>query len=134
MKSVMQQITPHTPLRKPGPAGAAMGGVSGDGPAAGFFMAADTPDTIIVPEEEIDESLDQPWHVIVYDDPVNLMNYVTLIIQRIFGYPAATAEKIMMEVHTNGKSVVWTGSAERAEHYVQQLHSSQLLAAMKKAG
>jgi ATP-dependent Clp protease adaptor protein ClpS len=100
------------------------------------FMAAaiDAPDTVVIPEEEIDESLDQPWHVIVYDDPVNLMNYVTLILQRIFGYPVETAERMMMEVHTRGKSVVWTGGRERAEYYVQQLQSSQLLAAMKKAG
>ncbi len=105
-----------------------------DKPAGEFFLATDSPDTIVVPEEEIDESLDQPWHVIVYDDPVNLMNYVTLILRRVFGYPAETAERMMMEVHTRGKSVVWTGPAERAEHYVQLLHASQLLAAMKKAG
>lgn len=91
-------------------------------------------ETIVLPEEEIDESLDQPWHVIVYDDPVNLMNYVTMVIQRVFGYPADTAERMMLEVHTRGKSVVWTGGRERAEHYTQQLQSYQLLAAMKKAG
>ncbi len=91
-------------------------------------------ETVILPEEEIDESLDQPWHVVVYDDPVNLMSYVTMVIQRIFGYPAGTAERMMMEVHQKGKSVVWTGGRERAEHYVQQLQSYQLLAAMKKAG
>ncbi len=91
-------------------------------------------DIDILPEEDIDESLDQPWHVIIYDDPVNLMNYVTMVIMRIFGYPAGTAERMMMEVHTRGKSVVWTGGRERAEHYVQQLQSYQLLAAMKKAG
>ncbi len=91
-------------------------------------------ETVILPEEEIDESLDQPWHVIVYDDPVNLMNYVTMVIQRVFGYPAGTAERMMLEVHQKGKSVVWTGGRERAEHYVQQLQSYQLLAAMKKAG
>jgi ATP-dependent Clp protease adaptor protein ClpS len=99
-----------------------------------FSLGTGAPDTIVVPEEEIDESLDQPWHVIVYDDPVNLMSYVTMVIQRIFGYPSGTAERMMLEVHTRGKSVVWTGGRERAEHYVQLLHSSQLLADMKKAG
>jgi ATP-dependent Clp protease adaptor protein ClpS len=112
---------------------AAKGGL-GSVPRGKVSMAIDAPDTEIIPEEEIDESLDQPWHVIVYDDPVNLMHYVTLILQRIFGYPPGTAERMMMEVHTLGKSVVWTGARERAEHYVQLLHSSQLLAAMKKAG
>jgi ATP-dependent Clp protease adaptor protein ClpS len=106
--------------------------VSGFG--GSFSLAIESPDKIIVPEEEIDESLDQPWHVIVYDDPVNLMSYVTMVLQRIFGYPTGTAERMMMEVHTRGKSVVWTGGRERAEHYVQLLHSSQLLADMKKAG
>jgi ATP-dependent Clp protease adaptor protein ClpS len=92
------------------------------------------PAIVVIPEEDIDESLDQPWHVIIFDDPVNLMSYVTMVIQRIFGYPAGTAERMMLEVHTKGKSVVWTGGRERAEHYVQQLQSYQLLAAMKKAG
>ena len=53
-------------------------------------------ETIVLPEEEIDESLDQPWHVIVYDDPVNLMSYVTMVIQRVFGYPSGTAERMML--------------------------------------
>ena len=107
----------------------------GTGAGAGTGTGTGTGTEItIVPEEEIDESLDQPWHVIIYDDPVNLMSYVTMVIQRIFGYPAGTAERMMLEVHTHGKSVVWTGSREHAEHYVQQLQSYQLLAAMKKAG
>lgn len=100
--------------------------------------ASSPPDTgteiTILPEEDVDESIDQPWHVLIYDDPVNLMSYVTLIIQRIFGYPPQVAERMMLEVHNQGKSVVWTGDHERAEHYVQQLQSSQLLAALKKAG
>jgi ATP-dependent Clp protease adaptor protein ClpS len=97
-----------------------------------------TPDTdtevTILPEDEVDESLDQPWHVVIYNDPVNLMSYVTMIIRRIFGYPEATAERMMLEVHNNGKSIVWTGDREKAELYVQQLQSYQLLAALKKAG
>ncbi len=91
-------------------------------------------ETVVIPAEEIDESLDQPWHVLIYDDPVNLMSYVTMVIRRVFGYPEGTAERMMMEVHTRGKSIVWTGDREKAELYVQQLQSYQLLAAMKKAG
>jgi ATP-dependent Clp protease adaptor protein ClpS len=90
--------------------------------------------TTIIPEEEVDESLDQPWHVVIYDDPVNLMGYVTMVIRRVFGYPENTAERMMLEVHTKGRSIVWTGDREKAELYVQQLQSYQLLAAMKKAG
>jgi len=77
--------------------------------------------------------LDTPWHVIVYDDPVNLMSFVTLVLQRVFGYPKEKAEKLMLEVHHAGFSVVWTGQRERAEFYVQQLQMHQLKAAMKKA-
>lgn len=91
-------------------------------------------DTRILPEEDVDETLDQPWHVVIYDDPVNLMTYVTMVIRRIFGYPEGTAERMMLEVHSKGKSIVWTGDREKAELYVQQLQSYQLLAAMKKAG
>ncbi|MDF1741901.1 MAG: ATP-dependent Clp protease adapter ClpS [Verrucomicrobiales bacterium] len=88
-------------------------------------------DEITLTETETD--LDTPWNVIVYDDPVNLMNFVTLVLKRVFGYPQEKAESLMMEVHKAGKSVVWTGEREKAELYVQQLQSFQLLAAMKRA-
>ena len=93
-------------------------------------MAIDL-DEITLTETETD--LDTPWNVIVYDDPVNLMNFVTLVLKRVFGYPQAKAESLMMEVHKAGKSVVWTGEREKAELYVQQLQSFQLLAAMKRS-
>ncbi|MEM9016214.1 MAG: ATP-dependent Clp protease adapter ClpS [Verrucomicrobiota bacterium] len=88
---------------------------------------------ITITETETETDLDIPWNVIVYDDPVNLMNFVTLILQRIFGYPKEKAETLMLEVHQKGQSIVWSGRKERAEMYVQQLQSYQLLAAMKKA-
>ncbi len=88
---------------------------------------------ITITEEETEVDLDTPWNVIVYDDPVNLMSFVTLVIQRVFGYAKTKAESMMMEVHQKGQSVVWTGEREQAELYVQQLQSHQLLAAMKKS-
>lgn len=81
-----------------------------------------------------DSSLDQPWHVIIFNDPVNLMHYVTKVIMRVFGYPQEQAERMMMDVHHRGRCTVWTGERERAEHYVQQLQSWQLLCSMQKAG
>lgn len=87
----------------------------------------------IIPKTEILTELDQPWNVIIHDDPVNLMNYVTKIIMKIFGYPKEKAEIMMLEVHEQGRSVVWSGGKERAELYVQQLHSYQLSASMEKA-
>ena len=88
--------------------------------------------TRVITETETDSELDQPWNVVVYDDPVNLMGFVTMILRRIFGYSEEKATALMLEVHQAGKSVVWTGNREKAEFYVQQLQSHQLLAAMKK--
>ncbi len=88
-------------------------------------------DEITLTETETD--LDRPWNVIVYDDPVNLMSFVTLVLKRVFGYPQEKAEALMLEVHRNGLSVVWSGEREMAELYVQQLQAHQLLAAMKKS-
>ncbi len=90
-------------------------------------------DEIAITETETETDLETPWNVIVYDDPVNLMSFVTLVLKRVFGYPQEKAEAMMLEVHKLGQSVVWTGAKEKAELYVQQLQSHQLLAAMKKA-
>jgi len=76
---------------------------------------------------------DVPWNVVVLDDPVNLMAYVTMVLKRVFGYNQARAEILMMEVHQQGCSVVWTGTREKAEFFVQQLHSFQLRATMEKS-
>ena len=88
--------------------------------------------TQVITDTETDSELDQPWNVVIYDDPVNLMGFVTMVIRRIFGYSEEKATALMLEVHQGGKSVVWTGNREKAEFYVQQLQSHQLLAAMKK--
>ena len=90
-------------------------------------------DEITITETETDVEHDLPWNVVVHDDPVNLMNFVTLILKRVFGYPQEKAESLMLEVHNLGKSIVWTGNKEKAELYVQQLQSYQLLAKMEKA-
>jgi len=73
------------------------------------------------------------WNVLVFDDPVNLMDYVTRVFQKVFGYPREKAEQLMMTVHTAGKALVWAGERERAELYVQQLHGFQLQATLEKA-
>lgn len=73
-----------------------------------------------------------PWTVIVYDDPVNLMQYVTMVFKKVFGYSDQKATALMMQVHQKGRSLVWSGEKEKAEFYVQQLHSYQLNASMEK--
>jgi ATP-dependent Clp protease adaptor protein ClpS len=86
-------------------------------------------------EETLSEDdLDIPWQVVVHNDPVNLMSYVTMVFQRVFGYPREKAEKHMLEVHHKGRSVLWAGRREPAELYVQQLHGYLLLATLEKAG
>ena len=88
----------------------------------------ENPDTKTKPKE----GLDKPWKVIVYNDPVNLMNFVIFAFRKVFGYSDEKARQLMMEVHEKGKSIVWTGHREKAELYVQQLQSLQLLAALKR--
>ena len=78
------------------------------------------------------EDLDLPWQVVVHNDPVNLMSYVTMVFQRVFGYPREKAERHMLEVHHKGRSILWSGMRERAELYVQQLHGYLLLATLEK--
>ena len=78
-------------------------------------------------------SLDVPWNVVVRNDPINLMSYVTLVFQKVFGYSKERATKHMLEVHENGRSILWSGQREQAELYVQQLHGYLLLAVLEKA-
>ena len=70
--------------------------------------------------------------MVVHNDPVNLMSYVTMVFQRVFGYPRDKAERHMLEVHHKGRSILWSGMRERAELYVQQLHGYLLLATIEK--
>ncbi len=88
-------------------------------------------DTLTLPREDV--ALDVPWNVVVHDDPVNLMDYVTWVLMKVFGYPEARAAKLMMEVHTRGRSVVWTGGRERAEFFAQQVQSHQLTTSIEKS-
>ena len=73
-----------------------------------------------------------PWVTIVWNDPVNLMSYVTYVFQKYFGYPKKKAEKLMLEVHEDGKSVVSAGSREEMERDVQAMHEYGLWATMEK--
>ncbi len=99
--------------------------------AAGIITV--DPDVEVLPEQKEEDRLDQPWNVIIFNDPVNLMSFVSMIIQRVFGYSRAKAEEMMLAVHRKGKCIVWTGLREPAEMYVQQLQSWQLLVSMQKA-
>ena len=74
---------------------------------------------------------DRPWVVIVWNDPVNLMSYVTWVFQKLFGYSREKATKLMLDVHHKGKAVVSSGNREQAELDVFRLHEHGLWATMQ---
>jgi len=76
---------------------------------------------------------DNPWACIVWNDPINLMNYVTHVFMTYFKYSKEKAEKLMLQVHQDGKSVVNTGSREEMERDVNAMHSYGLWATLQKS-
>ncbi len=82
---------------------------------------------------ELDESqsTDKPWLVIVWNDPINLMSFVTFVFQKLFGYSKEKATKLMLDVHHKGRAVVSSGTRERAELDVYRLHEYGLWATME---
>lgn len=71
------------------------------------------------------------WNVVVHDDPVTLMGYVTRVLMQVFGYPKEKAQKLMLEVHHKGRSIVWSGGREQAETYAQKLQAHHLLTSLE---
>jgi ATP-dependent Clp protease adaptor protein ClpS len=86
---------------------------------------------IAVERPSSDVRPDLPWVTIVWNDPVNLMSYVTYVFQTVFGYTKEKAEKLMMDVHQKGKAVVSSGTREEMERDVQILHSYGLWATLQ---
>ena len=103
---------------------------AGNGRSLSLMADTDT-DTLTQTLEET--AVDSPWNVVVHDDPVNLMNYVTFVLMKIFGYDEKKAVVLMMQVHQQGRSIVWSGEREKAEFYVQQLQAHQLKTSLEKA-
>jgi ATP-dependent Clp protease adaptor protein ClpS len=85
---------------------------------------------------EADERLktDEPWLVIVWNDPINLMTYVTFVFQKLFGYSKEVATKLMLDVHNRGRAVVSSGTRDHAENDVTRLHAYGLWATMEQTG
>ncbi len=83
---------------------------------------------------EIDEVVrpDTPWVTIVWNDPVNLMSYVTYVFQQHFGYPKEKATELMLDVHRKGKAVVSSGTREEMERDVEAMHAYGLWATVSK--
>lgn len=71
---------------------------------------------------------DKPWLTIVWNDPINLMTYVTYVLQKVFGYPKPKARKLMLDVHHKGRAVVASGAREAMERNAEILHGYGLWA------
>jgi ATP-dependent Clp protease adaptor protein ClpS len=98
----------------------------------GMSQTIEAPVRVREPAGEERHEVDRPWIVIVWNDPVNLMTYVTYVFQKLFGYSKEKAEKLMLQVHNEGKAVVSDGTREKAEYDVSRLHAHGLWATMRQ--
>lgn len=87
---------------------------------------------VLEPEVDEDTETDRPWQVIVWDDPVNLMQYVAWVFRKLFGFSKQKANFLMLQVHNEGRAIVSTGLREQAELDVFRLHEHGLWATMEK--
>lgn len=120
--------------------GRPVGGTAGPAPRMVYMSVS----TLSAPETSTETSAatstdeltasDTPWVVIVWNDPVNLMSYVSYVFQSYFGYSKAKSNRLMLEVHHDGKSVVSTGSREKAERDTAAMHGYGLWATVRRAG
>jgi ATP-dependent Clp protease adaptor protein ClpS len=87
-------------------------------------------------EEDVDEVVvpDLPWVTVVWNDPINLMSYVSYVFRSYFGFPREKAHELMMDVHTKGKAVVSSGTREEMETDVSAMHGFGLWATVQKSG
>jgi ATP-dependent Clp protease adaptor protein ClpS len=89
------------------------------------------PAELDAPIGDTDVTADRPWIVIVWNDPINLMSYVTFVFQKLFGYSKEKATQLMLDVHHKGRAVVASGPREKAELDVFRLHEHGLWATME---
>lgn len=89
-------------------------------------------DTMIESELDISQLIDKPWVTIVWDDPVNLMSYVSFVFIKLFNFSSERAQTLMMQVHNEGRAAVSAGSREEMERDVQRLHEHGLWATLQR--
>jgi ATP-dependent Clp protease adaptor protein ClpS len=90
------------------------------------------PAELDLPSVGEDADVDRPWVTIVWNDPVNLMSYVTFVLMELFGYSKAKATKLMLDVHHRGRAVVSSGTREQMELDVARLHAKGLWATLQQ--
>ncbi len=88
------------------------------------------PDADPITDERVD--LDRPWVALVWNDPINLMSYVTFVFQKLFGYSLDQATALMLDVHHKGRAAVASGAREKIEMDVFRLHEHGLWATMQQ--
>jgi ATP-dependent Clp protease adaptor protein ClpS len=98
-----------------------------------FVPVTAAPETSVLEEPTTDATTfeERPWVVIVWNDPINLMSYVTFVLQKLFGYSLEKATKLMLDVHHKGKAVVSSGTREQSELHVFRLHEHGLWATLE---
>lgn len=86
-------------------------------------------------EPDVDESVDtdRPWQVVVWNDPINLMSYVTMVLRKLFGFSEAKATALMLDIHHKGRAIVSHGAREKAEIDVYRLHEHGLWATLERS-
>lgn len=84
-------------------------------------------------DEEVDTSIDVPYNVVLWNDPVTLMEVVVRVLKKVFGYGAEKAELLMLAAHNEGKVVVWTGERDRAVRYCLELGAYGLQSTVARA-
>jgi ATP-dependent Clp protease adaptor protein ClpS len=94
-------------------------------------MPTPAPIEVDQPTDDTEELVDTPWIVLVWNDPINLMSYVTYVFQKLFGYSLEKATKLMLDVHHKGRAVVSNGTREKCELDVFRLHEHGLWATMQ---
>jgi ATP-dependent Clp protease adaptor protein ClpS len=90
----------------------------------------EAPVEVVEREDVLDR--DAPWIVVVWNDPINLMSYVTLVLRTLFGYSKAEATRLMLQVHNEGKAIVASGTREKSELDVARLHAHGLWATLRQ--
>ncbi len=93
---------------------------------------ATMPSEVVEAEGDVVVDEDRPWIVIVWNDPINLMTYVTYIFQKLFGYSKEKATRLMLDVHEKGRAVVASGTRTESERDVHRLHAHGLWATMEQ--
>ena len=95
-------------------------------------VADPSTDTAAAADTDALAGADTPWQTVVWNDPVNLMSYVTWVLQKLFGYDKAKATALMLDVHHKGRATVSSGSREKVEGDVARLHAAGLWATMQR--